>query len=155
MPKEETVNIIHNLTSLMDLLGTSMTQFSDIKEAIGKNEIPDIYIEASEKLGQAFLLFREARDILQGAKDMKFSSVNEALQHLSDITGKKIKIAGDKPVSLTVFGQKIIDQLYEEMESEEPGEMTLKDQAPVGLMAIDQPLIQEAWEKSREKHGIK
>ena len=35
-------------------------------------------------------------------EDLKFSSANEALQHLADLTGKSIKIAADKKYSLNV-----------------------------------------------------
>jgi len=44
-------------------------------------------------------------------KDLKFSSQNEALQHLADITGKKIKIAMPKKPEKEsfIFGGMVID----------------------------------------------
>jgi len=59
------------------------------------------------------------------------------------------------PIALTVFGQKLVDKLWDELHDNEPGKLTKADNAPVGLMAVDQPLIDKVWNDSREKHGLK
>jgi len=71
------------------------------------------------------------------------------------LTDKKSKTASDKKhVALTVFGQLLVDKLQEEIESDKPGKLTKSNVSPMGLMAVDQPLIDNLWKKSREKHNL-
>jgi rubrerythrin len=44
-----------------------------------------------------------SKKILSASEDFKFSSVNEALQHLADFTGKKVKIASENLSDIKVL----------------------------------------------------
>ena len=83
-------------------------------------------------------------------------SMGELKQLKSDANNLEgYKTASDKkPVALTVFGQLLVNKLWEEIESDEPGKLTQANAAPIGLMAVDQPLIESLWKKSREKHNL-
>jgi len=95
---------------------------------------------------------RYIRD-LEKMLNVSMGELNQLKSDANNLEG--YKTASDKkPVALTVFGQLLVDKLRKEIESDKPGELTQANTAPVGLMAVDQPLIENLWKNSREKHNL-
>ena len=84
-----------------------------------------------------------------------------SLLSYSNSVQKKPKNAQEKivknqrpPTALTALGQGIVNLLWEELHSENPGEHTFRNTTPVPIMALDQPLVTLLWMQSRKKHGL-
>jgi hypothetical protein len=152
------------------------------REVLPEGELKDKMKDAGEYTGPAKPVVKkadnptdeqrkQAADILAGMEHFFNRTIpgrkeaKEKLNAQADKlfgTEKKVKKSNENvgddpknpPTPFTALGTGLVNALHAELHGK-PGKFAAMDQAPVGLHALDQPLIEHMWNKVKAKHGKK